>query len=141
MLPEGEKGGRRDEERNPAKFYFLTFSFSLQAAVFDEVVQHRTLGVSENAADWLRLLLQKLAHSRKSAARAGAENHGVNSPRRLRPDLGPSCLKMRPAVGRVVELIRPNRVVEGGGKAGGLRGKACRVQEGKFSQSINLTPI
>lgn len=77
-------------------------------------VQHAAGGVCKEALDAAAGdVLEISRRASKSPSSAGRAGEGVHLAARLRPYLGPRRLDVRAAVGRVVELVRPDGVVQG----------------------------
>ena len=83
----------------------------LQLAPADHVaVQDTARGVRKpHLSLATALLLEVPANASKRAARPGRSDERVDPPARLRPNLGPGGAVVRVRVGRVVELVRPDR--------------------------------
>jgi len=84
----------------------------LESAVADEFVEAAPGWIGEHAAHRLAARLEVLRNTCQRAARAHGGDERIDAPVRLLPDLGPGRLDVRAAVGRVVELVGPDRVAK-----------------------------
>src|SRR5690606_695548 len=83
-------------------------------------------------------VLEVARNSREGTRRPRSAGEGVDLAVRLRPNLGARSLDVGAAVGGVVELVRPDGIVEALGVAAGLVVVVVRVVEGDGGDGVDL---
>lgn len=109
------------------------------AARFDIAVQNTAGRISQkDLCLSVRLFLQEPSNSGKSTTSTGGASETIDLTLQLLPDLGSSGLDMGLTIGRVVELVSPDGVVESLGVAGGLVVVVLRVVKGHGGDWVHL---